>query len=81
MLKYLIIALIIVLLLYSPMLRRERGNPSAKTPTPRPPQREAEQMLQCAHCGVHLPEGDALRDEQGRPYCSPAHRRAGPAAR
>jgi uncharacterized protein len=35
-------------------------------------------MVSCAHCGVHLPSGDALRDGHGTPYCSPAHRSAGP---
>lgn len=32
-------------------------------------------MVRCAHCGVHLPQADALLS-QGRPYCSSAHRDA-----
>lgn len=35
-------------------------------------------MLACAHCGVHLPQADALMDASGRPYCSAAHRLSGP---
>lgn len=35
-------------------------------------------MLACAHCGVHLPQSDALMDATGRPFCSDAHRLAGP---
>jgi len=35
-------------------------------------------MVACAHCGVHLPAGEALRDAAGRPFCSDAHRLAGP---
>ncbi len=35
-------------------------------------------MLQCAHCGVHLPKSDALFDAGGRPYCGEPHRLAGP---
>jgi uncharacterized protein len=35
-------------------------------------------MLECAHCGVHLPQTEALFDVGGRPYCSEAHRLAGP---
>ncbi|MCZ8112518.1 MAG: PP0621 family protein [Betaproteobacteria bacterium] len=35
-------------------------------------------MVSCAHCGVHLPQADALFDPAGRPYCGEAHRRAGP---
>lgn len=37
-------------------------------------------MVACAHCGVHLPKGDALWDAQGRSFCSAAHRLAGPSA-
>jgi uncharacterized protein len=34
--------------------------------------KDAEQMVQCAHCGVHLPKSDSLlMNEQY--YCSQAH--------
>jgi uncharacterized protein len=36
-----------------------------------------EQMRECAHCGVHVPETEGVRDQTGF-YCSEAHRRAGP---
>jgi uncharacterized protein len=35
-------------------------------------------MVSCAHCGLHLPEADALPGPDGAHYCSEAHRRAGP---
>jgi uncharacterized protein len=35
-------------------------------------------MLACAHCGLHLPQPEAQFDADGRPYCSEAHRLAGP---
>ena len=35
-------------------------------------------MIACAHCGVHLPQTEALFDAAGRPYCGEAHRLAGP---
>ena len=38
------------------------------------------EMLQCAHCGVHLPKSDALFDAGGRPFCGEPHRLAGPRA-
>jgi uncharacterized protein len=41
---------------------------------------DAEEMVECAHCGVHLPRGDAVRDG-ALAYCSDAHRAAGPRAR
>lgn len=36
-------------------------------------------MVQCAHCGLHLPASDAV-PEGSRLYCSDAHRRLGPAS-
>jgi uncharacterized protein len=81
MLKYLLLALAVVWLFYSPALRGRRSTPSRPQPD-RAPNRAAppaiEDMVACAHCGVHLPSGDALRDGHGTPYCSPAHRQAGP---
>ncbi|MBI2733473.1 MAG: hypothetical protein HYX44_09305 [Aquabacterium sp.] len=75
MFKYLLIALVVIWLFYSPALRGKRagGKPSAKADTPK-----AETMVQCAHCGVHLPEGEASTDEMGLRYCSASHRQAGP---
>jgi uncharacterized protein len=34
-------------------------------------------MVECAHCGVHLPPADAEFDAAGLPYCGQAHRIAG----
>ncbi len=47
--------------------------PGKATKTP-----PAQAMLACAHCGVHLPQGDVVADADGRPFCSDAHRLAGP---
>ena len=47
--------------------RRER---EASTP-------EIEQMVACAHCGVHVPESEGLH-VGGYFFCSDAHRRLGP---
>jgi uncharacterized protein len=43
------------------------ASPAAPTP-----------MLACAHCGVHLPQAEAVTDGAGRPFCGEAHRLAGP---
>ena len=40
---------------------------------------KVEEMLACAHCGVHLPASQALQFD-GRSYCGAAHRSAGPRA-
>jgi uncharacterized protein len=42
---------------------------------------EAVDMVACSHCRVHLPRDEASWDEAGVPYCSPAHRQAGPGGR
>jgi uncharacterized protein len=42
------------------------------------PSAEPQTMVRCAHCGVHLPQADALLDDAQRSYCSAAHRGAGP---
>jgi uncharacterized protein len=39
------------------------------------PQIKSGQMVQCAHCGMFIPETEALSDH-GHHYCSPAHRDA-----
>lgn len=36
------------------------------------------QMVSCAHCGVHLPQSDALESVEGVFYCGEEHRRLGP---
>jgi uncharacterized protein len=41
---------------------------------------EPERVLACAHCGVHVPESEGVRDESGF-YCSEGHRRLGNAGR
>ncbi|WP_153133480.1 PP0621 family protein [Dechloromonas hortensis] len=46
----------------------------SERPAPRPDPK-VENMLVCAHCGVHFPEGDGVRDE-GEDYCCAAHRSA-----
>ena len=33
-------------------------------------------MMECAHCGLHLPQKDAVTDAQGRHYCGAEHRQA-----
>lgn len=40
-----------------------------------PGQKAIEQIVQCARCGLRLPEGEALRVD-GRHYCSIEHRDA-----
>lgn len=63
----LILAIWIGALIVRQMLRRKRIQERQQ---PRP----MENMVQCAHCGTHLPEKDAI-SAQGRYYCSEQHRK------
>jgi uncharacterized protein len=73
--KYLLVLIVVVFGLW--MVLRKR-NP----PVPTPPKKKAPPtlaaMVACAHCDLRLPLAEALPDAQGRPYCSEAHRLAGP---
>ncbi len=75
MTKYLLI-LAVIAVVYA-AVRGQRKVPPAQGRR-RPAQQPPQQMVACAHCGVHLPREDALmlgRDA----YCCAAHRDKGPA--
>jgi uncharacterized protein len=88
MLKYLLLILVVLWLLYSPAVRGLlRGKPRTPGNRPRGPEQagsaagsatRADRIVPCAHCGVHLPLKEALCDIGGRTYCSEGHRNAGP---
>ena len=72
--KYLIVVLVVVVVGW--LLLRERK------PKPTVDRRAAakglpQAMVQCSHCGVHLPRADAWVDDRGT-FCSEAHRISGP---
>ena len=77
--KYLLVLLVVLVVAW--MLLRRRDPPSA-APKPGAPGKPAsarpQPMLACAHCGMHLPQTEAQMDAAGRPFCSEAHRLAGP---
>jgi uncharacterized protein len=76
MLKFVLVGLAVALLLWW-VFGRSAGK---DVPRRRPrDERRAETMVECAHCGVHLPRADAL-DARGLHYCSAAHRDAPPDA-
>lgn len=74
MLKYLLV-IVVVGLLVAWLLRRAPRK--SEPPPPQAPSRPDE-MVRCAHCGVHLPLSDAHVQGDQR-YCCDAHRRSGPA--
>jgi uncharacterized protein len=75
MLKALIIGIALGLLLWLLFGRAARqGKPPRNGPSGRP-RGGAEEMVTCAHCGVHLPRSEALA-VRSLHYCSAAHRDA-----
>lgn len=79
--KYLVLVLILAVVIGWFFGRgRRKGEPPAAVRKPPPEQTPPQriEMLACAHCGVHLPRGEAAFDVAGRPFCTPEHRVAGP---
>lgn len=68
--KYLFWLLVIALVWWA--FTRSRKAPPNETGQNAAP---AQDMAQCAHCGVHLPQSEAVRGEKGL-YCSTEHRSA-----
>ncbi|WP_126443923.1 PP0621 family protein [Sulfuricystis multivorans] len=74
--KLLLLLIVFALLIWLlPRQRKADAPDQGETPIQRP----AEKMVICAHCGIHLPESEALIAKE-RYYCSQEHLRQGPAA-
>ena len=78
--KYLVLVLVILLVIWlaKAKSRSARGGSGEAARPPRQAVRRApgddgEVMLACAHCGVMLPQGEALPG-RGGVFCSEAHR-------
>jgi uncharacterized protein len=66
----LVLGLILVVWLVRSYRRRvDRGDAQGPAPT------QGENMVRCAHCGVHLPRSESLTT-QGSFYCSAEHQQA-----
>lgn len=81
--KYLLVLIVIAIGLWM-LNKRLRGPASKPPPTGRGPEgarssKVPAAMVECAHCGLHLPAADAVR-EGDHLYCGEAHRRLGPRA-
>lgn len=74
--KYLLVLIVVVVGLW--LMLRGRDRPTSESGRARRGRPASETMVTCAHCGVHLPRPEALTDAAGRPFCSDAHRLAGP---
>lgn len=73
--KYLIVVVVVLVVLWLLLGRGRRRGAESSSPGKKPA--AGTPMTACAHCGVHLPQPDALFDTQGRAYCGEEHRRLG----
>jgi uncharacterized protein len=71
--KYVLVLLVVVV--FGWLMLRGRG--PSKASRDKAPKGQAQSMIECAHCGVHLPRSDAVLDRNGS-YCCDAHKMAGP---
>lgn len=67
--KYLIV-LAVIAVVYA-LWRSQRQVPPNRGSAPRQNPAQPQDMVCCAHCGVHLPKGEALH-QGGHSYCSRA---------
>jgi uncharacterized protein len=67
-LLFLVVVFVLLWLLRGATTRRRGGHA-------RPPPQAPQEMIACAHCGVHLPRDEALPG-RGGVFCGDAHRTA-----
>jgi uncharacterized protein len=75
--KYLVVVVVVLVVAWLLLRSGKRAAPPAAKTAAAPKPATAQAMLQCSHCGVHLPRAEAMQDERGV-FCSEAHRLAGP---
>ena len=77
--KYLLVLLVVVIAIqiWRSNRRKAVAAERAAAAAHKPRLRHPEDMVRCAHCGVHLPASDALATAGDAVFCSAEHRRLG----
>lgn len=76
--KYLVLLVVLAIAIGIWRSRRAPDANTSKQPATPSPMALPQNMLACAHCGVHIPQADALMAGD-HAYCCAEHRRLGPA--
>ena len=76
--KYILVALVLVIAVQIWRSNRRKAAALRKTHQAPAQQRKPEDMVTCAHCGLHLPSSDALLAPGDLTYCCSEHRQLGP---
>jgi uncharacterized protein len=66
--KYLVLLAVLMAAIW--WIKRQR---LPQAPTPKNATPEPQPMVACAHCGLHLPQSEAVASDRAF-YCSPSHR-------
>ncbi|WP_018935158.1 PP0621 family protein [Thioalkalivibrio sp. ALJ24] len=72
----LIIAIVAIFLAVRTLVRSSGAHHRVQRDEPPERLRESGAMVRCAHCGVHIPEDQAVHRGEDR-YCSAEHAKAG----
>ena len=75
--KYLVLFAVLAVV-YAVWSAQRRASAPRQANTQRPSIAPTQDMVRCAHCGVHRPSGDAVPGG-AHMYCSTTHRDRGPA--
>ncbi|MDR0224921.1 MAG: hypothetical protein LBI66_00750 [Burkholderiaceae bacterium] len=73
--KYLLVLIVIAIAIgvWRSQRRDEKGQRQQAAPRRGPAVAAPQDMVECAHCGLHLPRSEAI-EAGGRSYCSAEHR-------
>ena len=80
MMKYLLLLIVLAFVSFLLGVKRarqpeRRGDPSSAAPPVPPGPPKPKSIVSCAHCGLHLPQDEALPGRGGM-FCGAAHRTA-----
>lgn len=79
--KFVLIAIVILVIAFwlsrGKKAAGSRAMRAAARATPPIDARPAEDIVHCAHCGLHFPASEAVAGADGERYCTEAHRRLG----
>lgn len=82
--KYFLLLLLLFFILWKPLARlrgRATRNPVQQPGTASAPTGAVDDIVPCAHCGLHLPRSESVgRADSAARFCCPEHRDLGPRA-
>jgi uncharacterized protein len=76
LLLWMAVGLVVVLwLLHNKKISKKNDTMRSKKTAANAATHPAESMIQCAHCGTHIPASESIAGSSGSVFCSEEHRR------